>query len=175
MSRPRPTLAMIFRTDLAKHPPEALWKRALRNRKHWDNHLLVTKAFELARQFAAEEADRIAAIHAREAAARKQILRERSEKTVPAIEPLPIVEAPPCLHCNGRMEIRAGIEFAVHTKGWRACPQPSLVLLSRVTIETCVGERLWRGRSKKCTRPAVTTEKLCAGCALKLRQASRQL
>jgi hypothetical protein len=166
---------MIFRTDLAKHPPEALWKRALRNRKHWDHHLLVTKAFELARQFAAEEADRVDALRAREAAKQKQIIREKEDRTTTTIAPLPIFEAPPCLQCNGRMEIRAGIEFAVHVKGWRACPQPSLVVPPRVTIETCVGERFWRGRPKNCTRPAVTAEKLCAGCALKLRQASRQL
>lgn len=149
---------------------EPLWKRALRNRNHWDNHQLVVDAFELSRKLEVDrridDDERITAIKAREASKQAQIKREKPLRVnTPPIAPLPISNAPPCPKCGGEMVFKPGCVKAMHRS--QTCNRDSLTIVpyyrQRVTPQRC--------KTPKCPKPAASETGLCALCASRARRA----
>ena len=139
--------------------PDPLWKRALKNRRHWDNYQIAFDAFELARKLAADhksaEEKRGKELRAREAAKQRQIKCERALRIPnPPAAPLPIQRAPSCPRCGGAMIFKPGIAHAMHVK--RSCSRTG-----RVTFDRCT--------TSKCWKPAVSNG-LCTLCASRTRR-----
>lgn len=149
---------------------EPLWKRALRNRKHWDNYQVAATAFELARKLEVDrkldEEKRLQASRDREAAKQRQIRAEhRTRRSASAtIEPLPLPAAGNCERCGKPMIFKSGIARAVHAG--TACTRNGITLIpfsSRVTPQRC--------KTSKCPKPAASEIGLCALCASRARRA----
>ena len=139
-----------------KAVPDPLWKRALRNRKHWDNHQLAVDAFELARKLAADrkvdEEERLKKIRDREAAKQRQVQVDKALRVKePPIEPLTIQPAGDCPSCGKAMAFKPGIARAVH-------------------VEACRHRVIPRCATPKCPKPAASANGLCALCTSRARR-----
>jgi hypothetical protein len=149
--------------------PDPLWKRALRNRKHWDNYQVAANAFELARKLerdrTLDEETRSKKIRDREAAKQRQVKAEKPKRVnSAAIEPLPLLEASPCPRCGKPMVFKPGIARAMHVGPSCNAVGDNVIPFyrHRVTPKRC--------KTPHCGKVAASETDHCALCASRSRR-----